>query len=134
MDFGQVMSEEFIYKFLKFGVVGFYGVFVDFGVTALSKEIFKIQKYISNGIGFTVAATSNYLFNRWWTFQSQNPEVMMEYLKFIGISLVGLAINTAILWLLVTKGKINFYLSKLGAIAVVTIWNFAMNYLFTFTG
>ncbi len=133
MSFSQIMSEELIYKFLKFGVVGFSGVFVDFGITALSKEVLKIPKYISNGIGFTVAATSNYFFNRWWTFQSQNPEVMTEYLKFIGISLIGLAINTAILWLLVSRGKINFYLSKLGAIAVVTIWNFAMNYLFTFT-
>jgi putative flippase GtrA len=72
------------------------------------------------------------MLNRWWTFQSHNPEVAVEYFKFIGISLIGLAINTAILWALVTKFKLNFYISKLGAIAVVTIWNFGMNYLFTF--
>ncbi len=133
MDLSQYFTEEVLYKFIKFGIVGLSGVFVDFGVTALSKEVFKIRKYVSNGIGFSVAATTNYFLNRWWTFQSHNPEVGQEYLQFIAISLLGLAINTAILWMLVSKGKFNFYLSKLGAIAVVTIWNFAMNYLFTFS-
>jgi putative flippase GtrA len=132
MNLSQYLTEEFLMKFLKFGVVGFSGVFVDFGFTALAKEVLKIQKYVSNGIGFTIAATTNYLLNRWWTFQSHNPEVAVEYLKFIGISLIGLGINTAILWALVSKFKLNFYISKLGAIAVVTIWNFGMNYLFTF--
>ncbi|PLW95899.1 MAG: glycosyl transferase family 2 [Marinilabiliales bacterium] len=132
MNLSQYLTEEFLMKFLKFGVVGFSGVFVDFGFTAIAKEVFKIQKYVSNGIGFTIAATTNYLLNRWWTFQSHNPEVAVEYLKFIGISLIGLGINTAILWALVSKFKLNFYISKLGAIAVVTIWNFGMNYLFTF--
>jgi len=134
MDLTQYFSEELLWKFLKFGVVGASGVFVDFGFTALSKEVLKIQKYVANGIGFTIAASTNYILNRWWTFHSQNPEVVVEYLHFIGISLVGLAINTAILWVLVSKFKKNFYLSKIGAIAVVTIWNFAMNYLFTFAG
>jgi len=132
MNLSQYLTEEFLMKFLKFGVVGFSGVFVDFGFTAIAKEVFKIQKYVSNGIGFTIAATTNYLLNRWWTFQSHNPEVAVEYLKFIGISLIGLGINTAILWALVSKFNLNFYISKLGAIAVVTIWNFGMNYLFTF--
>lgn len=134
MDLSQYLTDDLIAKFLKFGVVGFSGVFVDFGITALCKEIFKIQKYVSNGIGFTVAATTNYILNRLWTFQSHNPEIAAEYFKFIGISLIGLAINTGILWLLNSKFKIHFYISKLGAIAMVTIWNFAMNYLFTFTG
>ncbi|MFZ4547377.1 MAG: GtrA family protein, partial [Bacteroidales bacterium] len=45
---------------MKFGAVGATGVVVDFGFTWVSKEKFKIQKYVANTIGFTFAATSNY--------------------------------------------------------------------------
>ncbi|MBG0782796.1 MAG: GtrA family protein [Bacteroidales bacterium] len=122
----------FLLKFLKFGVVGFSGLFVDFGLTFLFKEVFHVQKYVSNAIGFIMAATSNYIFNRIWTFESTNPNIALEYTEFIVISLIGLVINTLILYLLVSRWKINFYLSKVFAIAVVTLWNFFANLLFTF--
>ena len=122
----------FLLKFLKFGVVGFSGLFIDFGLTYLFKEVLHVQKYVSNAIGFMMAASSNYFLNRIWTFESTNPNIALEYTEFIIISLVGLVINTAILYLLVSKLKMNFYLSKVFAIAVVTLWNFFANLLVTF--
>lgn len=79
-----------------------------------------------------LAASSNYILNRIWTFQSTNPNVAVEYGEFILIAVIGLIINTLILWVLVTRLNMNFYLSKVLAIAVVTIWNFGANLLFTF--
>ncbi|MFZ4741439.1 MAG: GtrA family protein [Bacteroidales bacterium] len=127
-----LITRELIFKFLKFGIVGASGVIIDFGFTYLCKEIFKIQKYLANAIGFTIAASSNYVFNRIWTFHSLNPEIGLEYSKFLFISLIGLGINTLILWMLVSKFNKNFYVSKLFAIAVVTVWNFFINLIFTF--
>ena len=127
-----VLTKELVHKFIKFGVVGASGVIVDFGFTYIGKEIIKIQKYIANAIGFTIAASTNYVLNRIWTFHSQNPEIGIEYSKFLLISLIGLGINTFILWTLVSKMKWNFYVSKLFAIGVVTLWNFAFNMIFTF--
>ena len=129
----EYLTWAFFWKFIKFGVVGFSGVFVDFGFTYVCKEWLKIPKYIANGIGFSIAATTNYFLNRIWTFESHNPEIMMEYSQFFAISLIGLLINTLVLWLLVSKYKKHFYLSKLFAIAVVTIWNFLANYFITFS-
>lgn len=128
----KLFSQAFILKFLKFGVVGFSGVFIDFGITYLCKEIFKVPKYVANAIGFITAATSNYFFNRVWTFQSKNPEVMVEFTEFFIISLIGLGINTLILWILVSKFKMNFYVAKIFAIGLVTIWNFLANAFITF--
>jgi putative flippase GtrA len=129
----DVFSADFILKFLKFACVGLSGVAIDFGTTYFFKEIVKIHKYIANAIGFTIAASSNYFLNRIWTFGSHNPQIGVEYSKFIIISLIGLGINTLILWLLVSKLKWKFYFSKLIAIVVVTIWNFFMNLIFTFS-
>ncbi len=129
----EIWSLSFLYKFIKFGIVGFSGLFVDFGFTYICKEILKIQKYVSNAIGFTLAASSNYYLNRVWTFKSTDPEIFAEYSEFIIISMIGLGINTLILWIIVTKFKLNFYLSKVFAIAVVTVWNFLANAFITFS-
>ena len=128
----EYLSEAFLLKFLKFGIVGFSGLFVDFGITYITKEWLKVTKYLANAIGFSLAASTNYILNRIWTFQSHDPEIALEFSLFFGISLIGLAINTLILWTLVSKFKFNFYLSKLFAIGVVTIWNFLANYFITF--
>lgn len=128
----DLFQEDVFFKFLKFGIVGFSGLIVDFGLTWISKEKLGVQKYISNAIGFSFAATSNYFLNRTWTFNSVNPEIALEYSQFFFVSLIGLALNTLILWLIVTRLKFNFYLSKVFAIIVVMLWNFFANLLFTF--
>lgn len=123
---------EFVWIFIKFCFVGGSGVFVDFGITFLGKELLKFNKYIANSIGFVVAATSNYVLNRFFTFASKNPQFMKEYAMFFAFSLVGLLINNTVLYFLHNKLKWNFYFSKLFAIGVVTLWNFFMNYFITF--
>jgi putative flippase GtrA len=120
-----------IFKFLKFGIVGLFGMVIDFSITILLKEKLKVHRYVSSSAGFTVAASSNYLFNRIWTFSSNNPKVLAEYGTFIIISLIGLAINNLFLYLF--EKKLKFYLAKLFAIGVTIIWNFLANYYLTFT-
>jgi putative flippase GtrA len=121
-----------LWKFLKFCIVGSSGMIIDFGTTWSLKEKVKINKYIANSTGFTLAATSNYLLNRFWTFHSENAKIVTEYASFILISLAGLVINNLVVYLLNEKLKLNFYLSKVVAIGIVTLWNFSMNYLITF--
>ncbi|NQU32692.1 MAG: GtrA family protein [Bacteroidetes bacterium] len=128
----DIFNQAYLFKFLKFGVVGFSGLFVDFGITYLTKEKLNVPKYFANAIGFITAATSNYFLNRVWTFESDNPEVMVEFTEFFLISLIGLGINTLILWILVSKFKMNFYVAKVFAIALVTVWNFLANAFITF--
>jgi len=127
-----VLQVPFVFKFLKFCAVGLSGLFIDYGITYLLKEKLNVQKYLANGCGFITAASSNYVLNRIWTFQSYNPEILFEYSSFFVISLIGLSINTFILWIVIKKYKINFYLAKFVAILVTTLWNFFANYLYTF--
>ncbi|MBS1505656.1 MAG: GtrA family protein [Bacteroidetes bacterium] len=120
------------YKFLKFGVVGISGMAVDFGITFLFKEKFSFNKYISNTCGFFAAASSNFILNRLWTFQSTNPEVAFQYVKFLSLSTIGVLMSNGIIYLLHGRWKWNFYFAKLVSIAVVMFWNFFASYFFTF--
>jgi putative flippase GtrA len=120
-----------ILKFLKFIIVGFTGMVVDFSITILLKEKLKIHRYIANSAGFVLAASSNYLFNRLWTFESNNPKILVEYSTFFIISVIGLIINNLVIYLL--EKKLKFYFAKFVAIMVTSVWNFMANYYLNFT-
>ena len=135
-------------KFVKFGIVGFSGMIVDYGFLILFVKICGLPDLLANAFSFTLAASWNYFLNRLWTFKSHDKQVGKEYLKFFLVSLVGLGINTLVIYLFelqLPEWRANsgvgfhfivfiefFYLLKLIAIAITTIWNFFGNMLFTF--
>ena len=124
------MDLELLLKFVKFCIVGFSGLIIDFGITYVLKEKAQINRFVANSIGFTSAVVNNYIFNKVWTFSDTNPEIVEQFTKFFLISMGGLVINNLIIYLL--EKRVNFYLAKLIAIIVVVIWNFIMNYKYSF--
>ncbi|WP_129718192.1 GtrA family protein [Pedobacter sp. SYP-B3415] len=126
--------EQLFYKILKFGLVGFSGLLIDFGTTWLLKDRLKANKYLANCTGFSLAVISNFMLNRVWTFQSHNIHWEGEFAKFVLISLIGLALNTGFLYLFhQSRFKLPFYFAKFLATLVVFIWNFTANFIFTFS-
>jgi putative flippase GtrA len=79
-----------------------------------------------------LAASSNFFLNRVWTFQSTDPNVFLEFTRFFFTALIGLVINLLIIWAMSGKFKVNFYLSKVVATVLVTVWNFLINAYYTF--
>lgn len=130
----MILSSSLLLKFFKFAIVGFSGVLVDFGITFILKERIRANKYLSNAIGFLTATTSNYILNRYWTFYEENKDAQIaEFSKFLGIAIIGLLLNTLVLYVMHEKWKWNFYLSKLVGIMIISIWNFFANYFYTFS-
>lgn len=124
--------EDLFLKFVKFGVVGVSGVFVDFGITWLLRDKFKINQYFANSTGFMCAVLSNYVLNRLWTFHSTDPSIAIQFGKFFLVALIGLGLNNGIIYLLNERRAVKFYTAKLIATGIVMLWNFGANYFFTF--
>ena len=124
---------EFLTKILKFGIVGFIGMCLDFLVTWLLKEKLRLNKYLANSLGFTCAVINNFYLNLKWTFQVGGNQGTNVYLvKFILISIIGLGLNNTFVYLFSDRLKINFYVSKMLAVVCVFIWNFGANNYFNF--
>ena len=108
----------------------------------MCNELLGILPLISNALGFTIAATTNYLLNRTWTWRSKEKQVGVEYAKFFAVSLLGLGLNTLIIYLLTQKMSWTFlpdawqgyafWIAKVIATGVVMVWNFLANNFFTF--
>lgn len=122
-----------IARFIRFGVVGFSGVFVDMGVFYLLRAILGLGLTRSAMLSAEVAIVNNFLWNDLWTFgdisrrQKGWKRQFKRFIKFNIICLAGLIINVLIVNLLYNVFSFNEYLSKLIAIAIVTIWNFWFN-------
>lgn len=125
------MNDIFL-KFVKFGVVGFVGLIIDFGLTFLLKEKIKINKFSANSLGFTAAVINNYICNKYWTFDRADTPYAWEFSSFLLISALGLLLNNGLLYFFHEKWKWHFYFAKLFSIGLVVIWNFSMNYFITF--
>lgn len=119
-------------KFFKFGLVGFSGLIIDFGVTWICKEKIAMNKYIANGLGFLFGVTNNYFLNKYFTFQNHDPNIGTQFMSFLIIAIIGFGLNTGILYLLQKNTKINFYVCKAIVTFIVFFWNFGANNFYTF--
>jgi putative flippase GtrA len=128
----MTLNQAFIFKIIKFGIVGCLGFIIDFGLTYLFKEKLKMNKFVANALGFTISAIVNFTVNRIWTFQNHNPDLALQFGKFMAIASVALMLNSLIIYILNGKIRINFYVSKIIAVLFVMFYNFIMNSLFTF--
>lgn len=120
-------------KFLRFGLVGFSGVFVNMGVLYLLRDILNWELTRSLIVAGELAIISNFLWNDLWTFgdiskrQPGSRQQLKRLLKFNTICLMGLILNVLLVNLLFNVFGMNEYLANLIAIAAVTLWNFWIN-------
>ena len=128
----MTLNQAFIFKIIKFGIVGFLGFVIDFGLTFVFKEKLKMNKFVANALGFLISAVVNFTVNRIWTFENHNPDLGMQFGRFMTIASVALMLNSLIIYILNGKIRINFYVSKIIAVLFVMFYNFIMNSLFTF--
>ena len=120
-------------KFLRFGLVGFSGVFVNMAVLYVLRDILNWELTRSLIVAAELAIISNFLWNDLWTFgdiskrQPGKRQQLKRLLKFNTICLMGLILNVLLVNLLFNVFGINEYVANLIAIAAVTLWNFWIN-------
>jgi putative flippase GtrA len=137
-------------RFLKFAVVGVIGAVVDFGTFNLLTAGLRLNSILASGISFSAAVTSNFLWNRFWTYpDSRSKPVRHQAIQFAVVNLVGLAIRTPIFavceraliraagqaplpaFLDPTQTARNVALAI--AVVVVLFWNFGINRAWTYS-
>jgi putative flippase GtrA len=124
-------------RFVKFSFVGALGTVVDFSVLNALILGPHLAKFWANTCSFSVAALSNFVWNRLWTFpESRQRAVGRQLAQFFAVSMGGYAINQVLFlsldrWVFGAWGTWGYNLAKAMAIAVVLLWNFGANRLWT---
>jgi putative flippase GtrA len=114
----------------KFAVVGAVGYGINLAVYDVL--IHEGLHYLAAAVcSFLVAVTSNYWWNRHWTFRDQRGHLGVQGMRFFIVSVASLGANLALLQLLVTAGTSKF-VGQAIAIVLVTPLNFVGNKLWSF--
>ncbi len=120
-------------RLLRFGVVGFSGVFVDMAVFYLLRENIHLGLTRSTMLSAEVAIINNFLWNDLWTFgdiarrQPGNRQRLRRFLKFNMVCLAGIILQTLLVNLFFNVFGMNQFVAKLVAIAAIVFWNFWLN-------
>ena len=118
-------------QLIRFCVVGASGYVVNLAVYTLLLKGAGAHYLLAATGSFLVAVTSNYTWNRLWTFRGERGHVAYQGLRFLVVSSIALVANLAVLHLLVTLG-VGKVLAQAIAIVLVTPWNFVGNKLWSF--
>ena len=111
-------------QIIKFGLVGFLCFFIDYGIMVFLTEIVNINYLISSGISFTVSVIVNYILSLTFVFDTKKGNKIKEFVIFLILSVIGLGINQVLMWFCVDILGIFYMISKIGATAVVMVYNF----------
>lgn len=130
----RVLNHPTVRQFSRFLIIGFMNTGMDWAVFfALTSwmPFFTRHILIANAISFGVGFTNSYIFNRRWTFRSQDARVGRQLSVFLLINLAGLGISQTILGT-VYAATSSRLVSKATAVAITLFWNYFAGRRFAF--
>lgn len=124
----EMRMKKLIEQILKFGVVGIIATVIDFGVLYVLSQPLGMDPVISAGISFCVSLVFNYVASMRYVFaHREDMSRSREFVIFLVLSLIGLAINEAIMAAGVAVLGISSLAvmgTKVLATTIVMVWNF----------
>ena len=122
-------------RLIKFSLVGLTGTLINMGLLWLLTEYARFPYLISAVIAIETSIISNFTCHDFFTFSDRHSPTMKIFLrrllKYNLISLVGLAINMGVLWLLTELADLYYLLSNLFGIISATLWRYFLNLRWT---
>jgi len=118
-------------QLIKYGIIGCCCVGLDFLVYSFLVQIIKMPYLYANVISVHCGIFTSFFLNRHFTFKVEN-RVLLRFISFYTIGLIGLAISSGLLIFLVEKIKLNELISKVFTVIVVALIQFMLNKYISF--
>lgn len=118
------------FELVRFCVVGASGYLVNLGVFVIADR--PLPYPIAFAIAFAVAASSNFVLNRWWTFRVNHGVPHHQYARFLTVSGLALAIDLVVLTALVEGFGVGALPAAAAAILIATPVSFLGNKIWSF--
>ena len=120
-------------ELLKFSAVGASGYVINLAVYVGLLKGFGLHYLPAAACSFVVAVSSNYFWNRHWTFRDHRGHLYYQGIRFLIVSLIALGLNLGLLKGLVELG-VGQILGQAIAIVLVMPFSFTANKLWSFRG
>ncbi len=158
MRFGTKAKE--VERFLKFLVVGTFGAIIDLSMLNLlqstilspsgAHEAWNIR--LAATLAFTTAVSSNFVWNRYWTYpDSRSRPIMLQLVQFFTVNIVAVGMRLLLVsllyqpfgsfaqdiignesWDVEHTNQIGTNLSQMLSMGIALFWNFFINRYWTY--
>ncbi|NMC51615.1 GtrA family protein [Candidatus Kuenenbacteria bacterium] len=132
MIFKKIINYFLQKKFIRFAISGGIATVVDISLLYILTEWLGIWYLISSVFSFLVGSITHFSISRAWVFDDRGKKYWQQYKSFFVIHLVGLAINTAALYILVEYFDVYYIAAKIITVIFGVSWTFWANKKLTF--
>ena len=157
--FGNKSKE--VERFLRFAIVGTIGAIIDFGVLNLLQstllppagEYETLYVRIATGTAFTAAVSSNFIWNRYWTYpDSRSRPIMLQLVQFFIVNTIAVVFRLIFVgvlysplgdaikdilnqdgWNEETANQVGTNLAQGMSMVIAMFWNFFVNRYWTYS-
>lgn len=118
-------TDSLLIQFIRYFFVGGVAAVINIGLLFVFTEICYINYVISNIIAFIFGLVVNYCLSKKLVFTNDNSiNKVFEFIMYAVIGVLGLGIDTFMLWIFTDKFKIYYMLSKIISTIITFVWNF----------
>lgn len=119
-------------QFFVYLIVGGLSFFVDIGTFIVLRTI-EVPVMAASVTSVSLATAANYLLSVLLAFERGRFPRSVEMFRFLSVVLVGLGLNTLLVWCFVYRFSIHPAAAKIVAVPIVLIWNYLGRRLFVFS-
>ncbi len=127
-------------RFLRYLLVGLSGTLLDFALLAVFKHFVLLPTLSANVTSYSCGIINNFLLSRYWVYrEAPKEQTTTQFVKFVLVSLVGLALNNLIVLglegpagQLLHNASYGYIPAKIIATGVGLFWNYLANRVWTF--
>ena len=113
-------------QLIKYGIIGCFCAGLDFLIYSFLVGIIKMNYLYANVIGVHCGIFASFFLNRHCNFKVKN-KVVVRFISFYVVGLIGLAISSGLLISLIEKLTFNELASKAFTVIVVALIQFILN-------
>ncbi|MEA4839631.1 MAG: GtrA family protein [Bacteroidales bacterium] len=118
-------------SFLKYGVIGVFGLVVDMGIFYLLHKMLGVNYVVSNIISSSLAVVHNFILNSFITFKVKD-RLLRRFASFYLIALVGMAVSSGMLAVMIDGLSMDSMVAKMISILIVAVIQYFLNKKLTF--
>ena len=118
-------------QIFKFVIVGGISFVVDFIVYVVMCNVLYIHYIIAGVAGFSISVIVNYILSMKFVFESkENMRKDKEFIVFVVLSLMGMLLNSLVLFICIDLIFMHNIIAKIIATAIVMVYNFVSRKIF----
>ena len=112
-------------QFLRYVVVGFSGFLIDISTLYVLSKIYNINPTISVVFNQMIVLTYNFTLNRLWTFGGGGTP-QKQLVRYLTLMFCNYFLSVILMYIFNEIVGIDEILVRIGSIALMVLWNFAL--------